>query len=137
MNLAGNLQRNIFCPARPPGQETPGILNSEKIHTILRLLFPKATMKIFTLASASLGLLVAVAFDTRALAAATAVGEDGLIALGEYDSPHARANFRSLRTKHAYAGDILGAPDDEDSDLKVVVRDRLFHGISVLFVLYK
>ena len=95
-------------------------------------------MKNFTLASASLGLLVAVAFDTRALAAAaTAVGEDGLIALGEYDSPHARANFRSLRTKHAYAGDILGAPDDEDSDLKLVVRDRSFRGLSVLFVLYK
>ncbi len=65
-------------------------------------------MKIFTLASASLGLLVAVAFHTRALAAAaTAVGEDGLVALGEYDSPHARANFRSLRTKHAYAGDQI------------------------------
>jgi hypothetical protein len=80
-------------------------------------------MKICTIASASLGLLVAVAFDTRVLAAATAVGEVGLIALGEYDSPHARANLRSLRAKHAYAGDILGAPDDEDSDLKVVVRD--------------
>jgi hypothetical protein len=93
-------------------------------------------MKMLPLASASLGLLVAVAFSTRVLAA-TAVGEDGLIAVGRYDSPHTRANLRSLRLKHVLAGDIDGAPDDEDSDLEAVVRDQSFRGISVLFVLYK
>ena len=139
-----NLHESVRESPQKYLQETPGILilsSSEatprRYLALFHLLFPKATMKIFTLASASLGLLVAVAVDTRALAAATAVVEDGLIALGEYDGPHARANFRSLRTKHAYAGDILGAPDNEDSDLKVVVRDRSFRGISVLFVLYR
>jgi hypothetical protein len=93
-------------------------------------------MKIFPLASASLGLLVATAFVTRVLAA-PAAGEVSVIAVdsdARYNILHTRARLRSLRANHVMAGDIEGAPDDEDSE--AVVRNHIisWHQCSLCVV---
>jgi hypothetical protein len=93
-------------------------------------------MKIFPLASSSLGLLVAKAFVTRVLAA-PAVGKVSIIAVdsdARYIILHMCMQHCSLRMNHVMAGNIEGAPDNKDSE--AVVRDHIiFCSISVPLVL--